>query len=151
VNFLAAARPELGIPRVGDDERCFLIEQVVAGARSYREIKERDVWPALREWLSPLQAAALESCAPQRLKLPNGREARVRYQDGAPPKIGLKVQQLYGVDATPEIAGVPLQVEVLAPNDRPWQVTQDLASFWESGYPQMRKDLAGRYPKHEWR
>ena len=75
----------------------------------------------------------------------------MRYEEGKPPRIGLKVQQLFGVEATPEVAGTPVTVEILAPNQRPWQVTQDLASFWQNGYAQMKKDLAGRYPKHDWR
>ena len=151
VNFLAEAMPELEMPRVGEDERRFLIEQVCAGARSYRDIKDRDPWRALRDWLSAPQRAALESFTPERITLMNGTGAKVIYEDGKPPKIGLKVQQLYGVEETPEVAGRPVLVEVLAPNQRPWQTTQDLKSFWERGYAQMKKDLAGRYPKHKWR
>ena len=151
VNFLADAMPELEVPRIGDEERRFLIEQICAGARSYREIKDRDPWRALREWLSGPQKAGLEAYAPERITLANGVGAKVVYEDGKPPRIGLKVQQLYGVDQTPTVAGRPVLVEVLAPNQRPWQTTQDMRSFWERGYPQMKKDLAGRYPKHQWR
>lgn len=151
VNFLAAAMPELELPRIGEEERRFLIEQICAGARSYRDIKDRDPWRALRDWLSGPQAAGMESYAPERITLSNGVGVKVRYEDGRPPCIGLKVQQLYGVDQTPEVAGTPVLVEVLAPNQRPWQTTQDLESFWAGGYAQMKKDLAGRYPKHEWR
>ena len=151
VEFVAEAMPQLEIGVIGEDEKRLLVAQVCAGARSYREIKDRDVWPALREWLSPPQAAALESYAPERIELVNGVGAKVSYEAGKPPGIALKVQQLYGVDETPEISGTPVLVQVLAPNQRPWQVTQDLRSFWENGYPQMKKDLAGRYPKHEWR
>ena len=151
VNFLADAMPELEMPRVADDERRFLIEQVCAGALSYRELKERDVWPALREWLSGPQKAGLEAYAPERITLTNGAHAKVYYADGKPPRIGLKVQQLYGVRKTPVIAGCAVLLEILAPNQRPWQTTRDLESFWETGYAQMKKDLAGRYPKHDWR
>ena len=143
--------PELELPSIGKEERRFLVEQVCAGARSYREIKDRDPWRALRDWLSGPQAAGMESYAPEKITLANGVNAKVRYEDGRPPTIGLKVQQLYGVEKTPEIAGRPVLVEVLAQNQRPWQTTQDMESFWASGYAQMKKDLAGRYPKHEWR
>jgi len=62
------------------------------------------------------------------------------------------VQRLYGVSETPKIAqDFPLVVKILAPNQRAWQVTRDLAGFWENGFLQMKKDLAGRYPKHDWR
>ncbi|MFM1561111.1 MAG: ATP-dependent helicase HrpB [Roseibacillus sp.] len=151
VGFVAHAMPELELSPIGEEEKLLLLAQVCAKARSYREIKEREVWPALRQWLSAPQAAALESYAPERIDLVNGASAKVTYEAGKPPSIGLKVQQLYGVDETPLISGQPVQVQVLAPNQRPWQVTQDLKSFWEVGYAQMKKDLAGRYPKHKWR
>lgn len=151
VNFLAEAMPELELPSIGDEERRFLIEQVCVGARSYREIKDRDPWRALREWLSGPQAAGMEAYAPEKITLENGKVAKVRYQNGRPPCIGLKVQLLYGVEKTPEIAGTKVLVEVLAPNQRAWQTTQDLEGFWERGYAQMKKDLAGRYPKQDWR
>ena len=66
--------------------------------------------------------------------------------------MALQVQRLYGVEQTPTIAGgkIKVLVHVCAPNQRPWQMTQDLAGFWESGFAQMKKDLAGRYPKHKW-
>jgi ATP-dependent helicase HrpB len=149
VNFIAAARSDLEIPSIGASERAMLVEQVCFGGRSYKEIKEREVWPVLEEWLSAPQQAALESFAPKRIILTNGEEARVRYEE-AGPVIGLKVQKLYGVEKTPEIGQLPVRVEILAPNQRPWQVTQDLESFWANGYAQMKKDLAGRYPKHQW-
>ena len=151
VAFVATAMPELEITSIGEDEKELIIAQVCGKARSYREIKDREVWSALRDWLSAPQAAALESYAPEEIDLANGRNAKVSYEAGKPPTIGLKVQQLYGVEETPLISGQPVQVQVLAPNQRAWQVTQDLKSFWANGYPQMKKDLAGRYPKHDWR
>ena len=151
MGFVASSVPELEMDPIGEDEKLLLLQQVCSGGRSYREVKDREVWPALRDWLSPPQAAALESYAPEKIRLANGLSAKVAYEAGAPPKIALRVQQLYGIEETPRISGTPVRVEVLAPNQRPWQVTQDLRSFWASGYPQMKKDLAGRYPKHEWR
>ena len=63
----------------------------------------------------------------------------------------MKAQLLFGVEDTPVIAnGHPLLVKILAPNMRPWQTTKDLANFWKTGFPQMKKDLAARYPKHQW-
>ena len=151
VDFLSQSMPELEISAIGEEEKKLIVTQVCRKARSYREVKDREVWPVLREWLSPPQSSALESYAPERIELSNGVTVRVAYEVGKDPSISLKVQQLYGVRETPAISGRPVQVQVLAPNQRPWQVTQDLKSFWESGYPQMKKDLAGRYPKHEWR
>ena len=151
VAFVAEAMPELEISPVGEEEKQLIVAQIGGKARSYREVKDRDVWPALREWLSPPQAAALDSYAPERIDLANGRSAKVTYEAGKPPSISLVVQQLYGVDETPTISGQPVLVHILAPNQRPWQMTRDLKSFWERGFAQMKKDLAGRYPKHDWR
>jgi ATP-dependent helicase HrpB len=144
--------PELELPGWTEADREAAIAQICHGAVSYKEIKEAPVRPVLKDWLSAPQRAALEAYAPERIKLANGREVGVRYGFGRPPVIGLMVRDLFGVWRTPTIADgrVPLQVEVLAPNRRPWQVTADLESFWAGGYAQMRKDLAGRYPKHPW-
>ncbi|MBB80006.1 MAG: ATP-dependent helicase HrpB [Roseibacillus sp.] len=151
VAFVDRSMPELEISAISEEDKKLIVNQICMGARSYRDIKDREVWPALKEWLSASQLAALESYAPERIELSNGVAAKVAYEAEKAPMIALKVQQLYGVKETPEISGQQIQVQILAPNQRPWQVTQDLSSFWESGYPQMKKDLAGRYPRHEWR
>ncbi len=151
VAFLSAAMPELELTPIGKEERELIISQVCGQARSYREVKDRDVWPALRDWLSQPQRAALQSYAPERIELVNGVGVKVNYEAGMSPAIALKVQQLYGVQKTPTISGQPVLVKILAPSQRPWQVTQDLAGFWKNGYLQMKKELAGRYPRHEWR
>ena len=89
---------------------------------------------------------------PVSLTLPNGQHAKVRYGEDSSPVISLTVQRLFGVAVSPRIANgaVPVIVEVLAPSQRPWQVTGSLESFWRNGYGQMKKDLAGRYPRHRW-
>lgn len=149
---LGAWMPELELPDWGEEDRAAAVAQVCHGAVSYKEIKEAPVWPVLKDWLSAAQSAALDAYAPERVRLANGREAKVVYEAGKDPEIGLMVRDLFGVWQTPTVADgrMPLLVKVLAPNRRPWQMTRDLASFWSGGYAQMRKDLAGRYPKHPW-
>ncbi len=144
--------PEIEMPGWNDGDRAAAVVQICYGAVSYKEIKEADVWPVLREWLSAPQRAALDAYAPERIILANGRSAKITYDVGKDPWITLRVRDLFGVWETPKIAGgrIPLLVHVLAPNQRPWQMTKDLKSFWASGYKQMKKDLAGRYPKHPW-
>ncbi len=153
LNQLAQWMPELELPALVDEDRAWLVARICHGAISYRQVKDRPVWPALREWLSPPQHAALEAFAPESLQLPNGRKARILYEAGREPRIRLTVQQLYGVEKTPTLADgrVAVLVEILAPNQRPIQWTSDLESFWANGYPQVKKQLQGRYPKHEWR
>ncbi len=149
---LSGWMPELELPGWGDDDREAAVAQICHGAVRYKEIKDAEVWPVLRDWLSAPQRAALDAYAPERVKLAGGRQAKVRYSLDGEPVIGAMVRDLFGQWTTPTIADgrVRLKVEVQAPNRRPWQVTSDLESFWERGYAQMRKDLAGRYPKHPW-
>ncbi|MDA7888471.1 ATP-dependent helicase HrpB [Akkermansiaceae bacterium] len=149
--FLSQAMPELELPMFTDDDREMAIAQICVGATTFKEVKERDPWPVLRDWLSGPQAQGLEAYAPEKIALTNGINTRVKYAIDSDPWIEEKVQRLYGVTETPTIAsGHALVVKVLAPNQRPWQVTSDLPGFWERGFAQMKKDLAGRYPKHNW-
>lgn len=151
LNFLARTMPELEMPSFGEEEREFVVAGVCAGAGSLREVRNREVRPMLREFLSAMQHASLESYAPEKIALSNGINTRVNYQGEDEPWMEEKVQRLYGVTATPKLpGGHELVVKICAPNQRPWQVTKDLAGFWETGFAQMKKDLAGRYPKHNW-
>lgn len=144
--------PDLELPTWTDEDRADAVAQICHGALGYKEIKERQVWSVLREWLSAPQSSSLDSFAPERIKLANGQTPKVTYETGKDPWIALRVRDLFGVWQTPRIANqrVPVLVHVLAPNMRPWQMTKDLESFWASGYTQMKKDLAGRYPKQPW-
>ncbi len=144
--------PELELPGFDEDDRAIALEMVCAGALSYKQIKDKDVMPALQSWLSPSQHAVLNAYAPARIKLANGKEIKLKYEVGKPPSMALTVQRLYGVTTTPTVADgrVKVQIHICAPNQRPWQMTQDLENFWLNGFEQMKKDLAGRYPKHDW-
>ncbi len=151
LNFLAKTMPELELPEFAEEERRFVIAGVCEGAASLREVRNREVKPVLGEFLSAMQKASLESYAPEKVTLTNGTKSRVNYKEGEEPWIEEKVQRLYGVAKTPTLpGGQKLVVKICAPNQRPWQVTKDLEGFWETGFPQMKKDLAGRYPKHNW-
>ncbi|MDB4507962.1 ATP-dependent helicase HrpB [Akkermansiaceae bacterium] len=150
--FLSEAMPEIELPGFTDEDRELVIAQICAGAVTFKEVRDRDPWPILTEWLSVSQKQALESFAPEKISLTNGISTRVNYAVGSDPWIEEKVQRLYEVKETPTIANShPLVVKILAPNQRPWQTTSDLSGFWERGFIQMKKDLAGRYPKHDWR
>ena len=144
--------PELELPGFGEEDRAIALEAVCEGALGYKQIKDKPVQPALNSWLSAGQHQTLDAYAPERITLANGASVKVKYEHGKPPHIALKVQRLYGVKVSPTIANgaVTVQIHICAPNQRPWQMTQDLASFWKSGFAQMKKDLAGRYPKHDW-
>jgi ATP-dependent helicase HrpB len=153
LNGLAQWCPEFGLPTINEEERLFLLQQICLGSFSAKEIEDKPVWPVLKAWLSPGQEDLLDTYAPERLPLPCGRSARIRYAADAPPVLSARIQDLYGLTQTPTIAmgRQPLVVEILAPNQRPVQVTQELAGFWSKTYPSLKKELQKRYPKHEWR
>lgn len=152
LNLLSHHMPELGLPAWSHEDRVAAIAQICHGSVAYKDIKEAAVWPVLRDWLSYAQHQLLEKNAPEWLKLSEDRRAKITYPVEGDPYIAVKVQHLFGTKETPRICGgkVPLLVHICAPNQRPWQMTKDLPSFWNSGYKQMKKDLAGRYPKHDW-
>jgi len=99
-----------------------------------------------------LQLQRLERDAPAAITVPSGREVELIYERGKSPILAAKIQELFGLTDTPRIAGgaVKVLVHLLAPNRRPQQVTDDLASFWAKTYSVIRKELRGRYPKHDW-
>jgi ATP-dependent helicase HrpB len=102
-----------------------------------------------------LPAAArrlLDEIAPERIKLPRGRPVLVHYPADQAPWIASRLQDFFGLRATPTVArgAVPVVVRLLAPNQRPIQMTTDLAGFWQRLYPQVRKELSRRYPRHAW-
>src|SRR5581483_7007099 len=90
--------------------------------------------------------------APEGLTVPSGRSVPIEYADDGSATVAVKLQELFGLADTPRIGPrrVPIRFALLAPNGRPVQVTQDLRSFWERTYPDVRKELRGRYPKHPW-
>lgn len=154
VNLVADHCAELGVPGIRDTGRRSLVEQICHGARSYKDIKTREVWPVLKAWLSREQSASVEAYAPDRVRIENGREPRILYDDPANgPYMAIRIQDLYDTHALPFICmgKVPVRAHILAPNQRTVQITDDLESFWQNGYERAKKDLRGRYPKHEWR
>jgi ATP-dependent helicase HrpB len=153
LNSLRQWCPELELPALDEGDRRDLIEQICHGGFGHKDIKDRPVLGIVKSWLSGPQQALLEQHAPERLALSNGRQQKLIYQAGASPHIAVRIQQLYGVNATPRIAmgRVPVLVHILAPSMRPVQITQDLAGFWRDHYPRVKQELQRKYPRHEWR
>ena len=123
------------------------------GSYGARELKDKPVMPALRDWLRPEQLAVLDDYLPEKLTMGNGRKARLTYHKEGPPVLSARIQELFGVDGRFTIAHgrVAVKFEVLAPNHRAIQVTDDLTSFWRDMYPKVKAELSRRYPRHEWR
>jgi ATP-dependent helicase HrpB len=144
--------PELEMPTWTQEDRIAAISQICHGAVSYKEIKEALVWPVLNDWLSSHQRHLLDTHCPERIRLASGHTPKLTYHPENDPFCSAKVAQLVGTNRTPTICEgrIHLLVHILAPNQRPWQMTKDIPNFWANGYPQMKKELAGRYPRHPW-
>ena len=108
-----------------------------------------DMATVLRGMLPWPDATRFDELAPERLEVPSGSRIAVDYS-GAAPVLPVKVQEVFGWTAGPTLAGVPVVLHLLSPAGRPAAVTADLESFWRTGYPQVRAELRGRYPKHNW-
>jgi ATP-dependent helicase HrpB len=127
------------------------LKDLCEGLRSFNELKN-----AATNLVSLLEqkmvARRLEQIAPERVRLPNGRQTKVHYETGKPPWIASRLQDFFGMRETPRIGPgqTPVVVHLLAPNQRAVQTTSDLAGFWERLYPQVRRELMRRYPRHSW-
>lgn len=124
----------------------------LAAARRRADLARIDVTGALRRLLPWSQAGRLDELAPERIEVPSGSRVRVDYADPAAPVLAVKLQETFGWTDAPRLAGgrVPVRLHLLSPAGRPVAVTADLASFWRTGYPQVRGELRGRYPRHPW-
>lgn len=155
VNFLSKHCPELGIPPFDEAARRMVIEEVCAGAVAYRDIRERPVFGVVRGWLTHEQAMALESYCPERIVLPRKKHpARIEYTEDGQAEVEATVQELYdfpGSKLRVCLGKVPMVVCIQSPARRTQQRTTDLDAFWKGSYEGVKKELRGRYPKHEWR
>jgi ATP-dependent helicase HrpB len=144
--------PELELPAADADAKRAIISQLCHGAFTYKAIKDVEVMPILRDWISSQGQRWLDQLAPERIELPGGRKAKVIYTAGSPPMTAARIQDLYGVTSLTVAKGrSPVTIQILAPNQRPVQITTDLANFWRESYPKIKQELQRRYPKHEWR
>jgi ATP-dependent helicase HrpB len=123
----------------------------LAGATGAADLQGLDLGVVLRSQLPWPEGADLDRLAPTHWEVANGRRVAIDYS-GDTPVLAVRVQQLYGLNVHPTIADgrVPLQLQLLSPADRPIQITSDLPGFWTGSWAEVRKDMAGRYPKHDW-
>jgi ATP-dependent helicase HrpB len=144
--------PELELPRIDASFWRALLPELCAGRRSFAELQRLPLVEHARGRLTHAQQRALDRDAPERLTVPSGSALRLDYVPGQAPALAVRMQELFGLAETPRIAGgrIAVVLHLLAPNQRPQQVTQYLASFWANTYPKIRGELRARYPKHAW-
>ncbi|MDX1689821.1 MAG: ATP-dependent helicase HrpB [Acidimicrobiia bacterium] len=131
-----------------DDPGAWLAPHL-AGATGWDDVQRLDLQRIVRGLLPYPEAADFDAIAPTHVTVPSGRRVRVDY-DAPEPAISVRVQEMFGSRRTPTVAGVPVVLRLLSPADRPVQITSDLAGFWEGTWEDVRRDMAGRYPKHDW-
>jgi ATP-dependent helicase HrpB len=139
---------DLDIPEINFES---LLREICARARSKKEILSARPLHYYIGQLDYQLKQNIDSQAPTHILI-NGHNKLINYDGDKIPVLAIKIQHCFGIKETPRIAagGVPLKIHLLAPNNRPAQITDDLASFWENSYELVRKDLKGRYPKHDW-
>jgi ATP-dependent helicase HrpB len=155
---LAFCHHTLGDPWPAVDDESLLLRlpqwlgPELGRARGRGDLARVDVVAALRRLLGWREAARLDQVAPERLPVPSGSRIRVDYTDHRAPVLAVKIQEAFGWRSAPTIADgtVPVVLHLLSPAGRPAAVTTDLPSFWRTGYPQVRAQLRGRYPRHAW-
>lgn len=150
IEFARQHAPSLHIP---ENIAEAALTQLSIGLRSFADLAQaasNGGLVAVIETVLPM--SRINEIAPTHLRLPSGRRARIEYSAHQSPWVASRLQDFFGMRETPRVAngGVALVVHLLAPNQRPVQVTQDLASFWKNLYPQVRRELSRRYPRHKW-
>ncbi len=154
--FVATAFPEYEMPSFSNSDVSEALIALCDGLRSFSELREATgrggLIEILRRRLNGEQARLIAQMAPEYVAIPGRRQVRVNYEQGKPPWIESRLQDFFGMAEGPKIAAgrVRLVIHLLAPNRRPVQVTSDLAGFWQRTYPQVRRELSRRYPRHAW-
>ncbi|MGF1861782.1 ATP-dependent helicase HrpB [Photobacterium profundum] len=161
-NLLTRARcahewlPDLDLPAMDDqtllaDAELWLLP-FMTGMTTLKSIARLDLKAALEARLGWEQAKMLDVVLPTHFQVPTGSRYPIRYQVGHKPVLAVRMQEMFGEKTSPQIANgrVPLVLELLSPAQRPLQITQDLAAFWQGSYRDVQKEMKGRYPKHVW-
>jgi ATP-dependent helicase HrpB len=147
---LAAAHAGIGSPWPAVDDQALLAAIDVSSARSRADLIRLDLVAALRALVPWRLAGRLDDVVPERVAVPTGSRIRIDYTDPTVPTLSVRVQEVFGWSEAPLVAGRPLRLQLLSPAQRTVATTADLAGFWVTGYPAVRSELRGRYPRHAW-
>lgn len=152
IRWLTQTAPDLNLPALDLAELESLLPELCHGLRSLDELRAVDWLPWLQAKVGYHRLPELDRLAPPDIETPSGNRHTIAYSLDQAPMLAVRIQELFGLPETPRIAGgrVPVLLHLLGPNYRPQQVTADLASFWQNTYPEVKKELRRRYPKHAW-
>lgn len=152
VAWLRERMPDQELPEWNAQAIAVAAVELLGSATDLRRLDAKDMARLLQAHLTEPQRRALREFAPDRIELPTGRSALIDYEAEAGPTVSARMQEFFGMPSVRALGGgrVPVVLQLLAPNHRPVQVTTDLASFWANVYPQARRELSRRYPRHSW-
>lgn len=153
VRCVASWFPQRPLIRYSEEDLTLILHELVEGATRWGQVREKDCLPVVMGVMSYEDQQWVQQMAPEAVKLPAGYRMKLEYQEGQPPRGRARIQDFYDLQETPRVGGgrVKVLLEILGPNHRPVQITDDLPSFWTTHYPVLRKALAPRYPRHQWR
>ncbi|MFT3673640.1 ATP-dependent helicase HrpB [Aestuariivirga sp.] len=156
VRFLARTMPDAGWPDLSDATLLATLEDwlspYLAGMVRKSDLARLDMTNILRGLVPYQLLSQIDTLAPQRMEVPSGGHYRIDYETDGDPVLRVRLQEMFGLHSAPQVAGgrAKLRIELLSPAGRPVAVTQSLETFWTNAYPDVRKDMRGRYPKHYW-
>ena len=156
VRFLRRLFPDDGWPDLADEALLTNLEQwltpYLAGITRKAHLERLDMHSILQGMIPGDNARRIDKLAPLRIEVPSGADVRIDYEAEGDPVLRVRLQEMFGLGRTPAIADgrAHLRIELLSPAGRPLAVTQSLETFWSNGYPSVRADMRGRYPKHSW-
>jgi ATP-dependent helicase HrpB len=154
--FLRRLFPEDGWPDLSDDALLAGLQDwlmpYLAGISRKAHLDRLDMHQILQGMIPHDLLRRMDRLAPVRIEVPSGADVRIDYETEGDPVLRVRLQEMFGLARTPAIAEgrSPLRIELLSPAGRPLAVTQSLETFWTNGYPSVRSDMRGRYPKHAW-
>lgn len=152
VRCLSEWLPDAGIPPLDPAGLHAVLRELCSRCRSFGQLKQATWLDELKRRYDYSQLQLIEREVPEKLQVPSGSFIRLTYEEGRAPILAVRIQEVFGMRATPRIAGgrVRVLMHLLSPNMRPQQVTEDLESFWKNTYSTVRKELQRKYPKHSW-
>jgi ATP-dependent helicase HrpB len=156
VKFLARVMPDAGFPDLQDDALLATVGvwllPYLEGMMRKADLARLDVLQILHGLVPGDLLRRMDKLAPQRMTVPGGGSYRIDYEVEGDPTLGVRLQEMFGLTSAPQVADgrARLKIIMLSPGMKPVAVTQSLETFWVQGYPDVRKDMRGRYPKHAW-
>lgn len=139
-----------GTELISEEQKREFLHWATQGESSYKALLEKNLVELFESTLLVDNLTAYRRACPASITTPKGRQAKVSYSENQAPHIEVRIQDAFGWSETPQIMNQALVIDLLAPNGRPAQRTQDLNGFWKSSYLDVRKELRARYPKHHW-